>query len=122
MDIFKWLMNKTLFEKLAFSGHAISLSQSVINNIDNIFQARGLLDGDTLIQQSEQVLPFIVERSALSSVEAEGYKQGVRQLILRHEPRVKTVEVISLSNDGVKGRCRLKLGLMSGEIEQLFKF
>jgi predicted component of type VI protein secretion system len=116
------MVTKTLFEKLAFPGEAVSLKESVLRNIQIIFRSRILLDGENQ-RGGYSLVPAIVDQSADSAVDLSCYKQRIEQLILRFEPRIAAVQVSSLVYQGMgAGKCGLKIQLHDIELSHDFEF
>lgn len=116
------MVNKTLFEKLAFPGDPVSVKESVLRNIQIIFRSRIMLDGENK-QGGYVLVPAIVDQSADGAVDLSAYKDQIKKLIMRFEPRVAAVEVSSLTYQGMgAGKCGLKIKVHDIELSHDFEF
>lgn len=125
-------MDKTLFEKLTSHDKALTLQQSVINNITNLLHFGGFLDDEIDDINSNEnslsgsiypnSLSAIVDKSGANKEEFKAYQAGLEKLVLRFEPRVKSIKVSGLKHQGVQIGCNIKVELYDGEFEQHFVF
>ena len=116
------MVTKTLFEKLAFPGESLPITESVQRNIQLIFTSQALLDGDN-DRMLKAIVPSVIDQSADSGVDLAEYKQRIEQLIKRFEPRVSEVEVETLSYSRMgEGQCALKLSIHNIQVVQEFRF
>ena len=125
-------MDKALFERLTNVSEDFSLQQSVTDNINRILCCGGFLDAttgqsvdagreamDSIFRNS---MPSIVDQSFGNEEQQSIYRARLAKLLLRFEPRLKSVKVNSLSQVGLRSSCRLKIELIDGEFEQEFVF
>jgi predicted component of type VI protein secretion system len=125
-------MNKTLFEKLAFAGETFTIRQSVTDNISRILNSGGFLDaaiggnGETgrvaLGSIYRNGMPSIIDQGMGNQVQQAQYRATLAKLLLRFEPRLKSVTVSRFIGQGMRSSCRLKMALMDDEFEQDFVF
>ena len=125
-------MNKTLFEKLTCAGDPYTLLQSVSVNIDRLLNCGGVLDAaiDVNGEPGRLALGSIypkglaaaVDQPAVNSAQQDQYRANLVKLLLRFEPRLKSVTVNRFINRGLQCVCSLKIELIGGEFEQEFVF
>lgn len=114
------MLNKTLFEKLAFPKQNIAVTESVQRNIQLIFTSHELLDGD---RDRGGVVPSLIDQPASGGQILEEYKMHIEQLIRYFEPRVSSVEVDNLTYNGAgESHCTLKLAINNIQIIEEFYF
>jgi len=124
-------MDKTLFEKLTLPDKALTLQQSVINNITKLLHFGGFLDDEIGSNNSgnslsssiyPNSLSAIVDNSGADKEEFKAYQSGLEKLVLRFEPRVKSIKISGFKHQGMQVGCNLKIELHDGEFEQHFVF
>jgi predicted component of type VI protein secretion system len=113
------MIKKTLFEKIHHSEPLSDSRQSVARVIEHILRSRRLIDGD---KDALPALPDAVEHLVSDSDALQHYSKLLRALILRHEPRVKAVEVKSLQMGYQQRCCELELTLFDQVIQRQFSF
>ncbi len=117
-------MAKTLFEKLDGSSAALSLKESVYNQVQRIISTRTYLGSAPEVDSyvSGFGVPEIVDKYATSNDDHQQFRRIIRQQILALEPRVKEVEVKAIYSHTYRASCQLLLQLEEGSLDEQFFF